>query len=45
MRTLGLLDHLAALILINATFILPFVVVILRQNLLDLPSNWRRRRW
>ena len=37
MRTLGLLDTWLALILINATFILPFVVVILRQTFLDLP--------
>jgi multiple sugar transport system permease protein len=37
MRTLGLLDTRLALVLINATFILPFVVVILRQTFLDLP--------
>lgn len=37
MRTLGLLDTQLALILINATFVLPFVVVILRQTFLDLP--------
>jgi multiple sugar transport system permease protein len=37
MRTLGLLDTHLALILINATFVLPFVVVILRQSFLDLP--------
>ena len=37
MRTLGLLDMHIALILINATFILPFVVVIVRQTFLDLP--------
>ena len=37
MRSLGLLDTHLALILINATFILPFVVVILRQTFLDLP--------
>ncbi len=37
MRTLGLLDTQIALILINATFILPFVVVILRQTFLELP--------
>jgi multiple sugar transport system permease protein len=37
MRTLGLLDTHLALVLINATFILPFVVVILRQGFLDLP--------
>jgi multiple sugar transport system permease protein len=37
MRTLGLLDTPLALILVNATFILPFVVVILRQTFLDLP--------
>ncbi len=37
MRSLGLLDTHLALILINATFILPFVVVILRQSFLDLP--------
>jgi len=39
MRTLGLLDTHFALILINATFTLPFVVVILRQTFLDLPSE------
>ena len=37
MRTLGLLDTHLALILINATFILPFVVVILRQTFMQLP--------
>ena len=37
MRTLGLLDTHIALILINATFILPFVVVILRQTFVELP--------
>jgi multiple sugar transport system permease protein len=37
MRYLGLLDTKFALILINATFILPYVVVILRQTFLDLP--------
>lgn len=37
MRALGLLDTQLALILINATFVLPFVVVILRQTFMDLP--------
>lgn len=37
MRALGLLDTYLALILINATFILPFVVVILRQTFIELP--------
>jgi multiple sugar transport system permease protein len=37
MRTMGLLDTHLALILVNATFIMPFVVVILRQAFLDLP--------
>jgi multiple sugar transport system permease protein len=37
MRFLGLLDTHLALILVNATFIMPFVVVILRQAFLDLP--------
>ncbi|MEE8270283.1 MAG: carbohydrate ABC transporter permease [Alphaproteobacteria bacterium] len=37
MNTFGLLDTHVALILINATFILPFVVVIVRQTFLDLP--------
>jgi multiple sugar transport system permease protein len=37
MRALGLLDTHLALILINATFVLPFVVVIMRQTFLDLP--------
>ena len=36
-QTLGLYDTKLALILINATFILPFVVVIVRQTFLDLP--------
>ena len=36
-RQIGLLDTPWALILINATFILPFVVVIVRQTFLDLP--------
>ncbi|MBX6322815.1 MAG: carbohydrate ABC transporter permease [Rhodospirillaceae bacterium] len=39
MRTLGLLDTQLALILVNATFILPFVVVILRQTFIDLPAE------
>jgi multiple sugar transport system permease protein len=37
MRSLGLLDTHLALILVNATFTLPFVVVILRQTFMDLP--------
>lgn len=37
MRSLGLLDTHLALVLINATFVLPFVVVIVRQTFLDLP--------
>jgi multiple sugar transport system permease protein len=37
MRAVGLLDTHVALILINATFVLPFVVVIVRQTFLDLP--------
>ncbi|HEX6114778.1 MAG TPA: carbohydrate ABC transporter permease [Geminicoccaceae bacterium] len=37
MRTVGLLDTHLALILVNATFIMPFVVVILRQAFLGLP--------
>ncbi len=36
-RTIGLLDTPWALILINTTFVLPFVVVIMRQTFLDLP--------
>ncbi|MFO1349249.1 MAG: carbohydrate ABC transporter permease [Gammaproteobacteria bacterium] len=39
MRSLGLLDTLTALVLVNATFVLPFVVVILRQTFLDLPRE------
>lgn len=35
--TLGMQDNLISLILINATFILPFVVVIVRQTFQDLP--------
>jgi multiple sugar transport system permease protein len=37
MRSLGLLDTQLALILINATFVLPFVVVIVRQTFIELP--------
>jgi multiple sugar transport system permease protein len=37
MRAIGLLDTHIALVLINATFVLPFVVVIIRQTFLDLP--------
>lgn len=36
-REVGLLDTPLALILVNATFILPFVVVIIRQTFIDLP--------
>jgi multiple sugar transport system permease protein len=36
-RQIGLLDTPWALILINTTFILPFVVVIVRQTFMDLP--------
>ncbi len=36
-RSFGMLDSKLALILINATFILPFVVVIMRQTFIDLP--------
>jgi multiple sugar transport system permease protein len=37
MRAFGLLDTHLALILINATFVIPYVVVIMRQTFLDLP--------
>ena len=37
MRTLHLLDNVFALILINATFTLPFAVVIMRQTFQELP--------
>jgi len=37
MRFLHLLDTRTALIILNATFSLPFIVVILRQAFLDLP--------
>ena len=37
MRAVGLLDTHTALILINATFVLPFVVVIVRQTFMELP--------
>jgi multiple sugar transport system permease protein len=37
MRWAGLLDTYTSLILINSVFILPFVVVIVRQTFLDLP--------
>ncbi len=36
-RWVGLLDTYTALILINSVFVLPFVVVIVRQTFLDLP--------
>jgi multiple sugar transport system permease protein len=36
-RNIGLLDTPYALILVNTTFVLPFVVVIMRQTFLDLP--------
>ena len=36
-RAFGLLDTPEALIIINTTFILPFVVVIVRQAFMDLP--------
>ena len=36
-RFLGLLDTQVALILVNATFVMPFVVVILRQTFIDMP--------
>ncbi len=39
MRYLGLLDTHLALVLVNTTFIMPFVVVILRQTFLDLPAQ------
>lgn len=39
MRHLGMLDTKTALVLINATFVLPFVVVILRQTFMDLPKE------
>ncbi len=37
MRSLHLLDHVLGLILINATFTLPFAVVIMRQTFQELP--------
>ena len=39
MRFIGLLDTLFALVLVNTTFILPFVIIILRQAFLDMPRE------
>jgi len=39
MRTLHLLDTVWALVLVNATFVLPFAVVIMRQTFQDLPAE------
>ncbi|MCB9943322.1 MAG: carbohydrate ABC transporter permease [Geminicoccaceae bacterium] len=39
MRFVGLLDTYSALILVNTTFILPFVIIILRQAFLDMPRE------
>ncbi|MEZ5824691.1 MAG: carbohydrate ABC transporter permease [Geminicoccaceae bacterium] len=39
MRFLGLLDTHVALVLVNTTFILPFVIIILRQAFLDMPRE------
>ncbi len=36
-RFLGLIDTLSALIMVNVTFSLPFIVVIMRQAFIDLP--------
>lgn len=45
MRSLGLLDTRLALILANTTFILPFVVIIVRQAFLDLPTEMEEAAW
>ena len=37
MRALGLLDTLTGLVLLDATALLPFILVVLRQTFLDLP--------
>jgi multiple sugar transport system permease protein len=39
MRFLGLLDTHTALIIANTTFILPFVIIIMRQAFLDMPNE------
>lgn len=39
MRTLHLLDSVWALVLVNATFVLPFAVVIMRQTFQELPPE------
>jgi len=38
-RTFGMLDQLPSLVLLNATFTLPFVVVIMREMFLEVPSE------
>ena len=39
MHFLGLLDTHTALVLVNTTFIMPFVIIIMRQAFLDMPME------
>jgi multiple sugar transport system permease protein len=45
MRQFGLLDSLWALVLINATFTLPFAVLIMSQMFRDLPRGLEEAAW
>jgi multiple sugar transport system permease protein len=45
MRQFGLLDSVLALVLLNATFTLPFAVIILSQTFRELPQELEEAAW
>jgi multiple sugar transport system permease protein len=45
MRQFGLLDSVLALVLLNATFTLPFAVIILSQTFRELPKELEEAAW
>jgi multiple sugar transport system permease protein len=45
MRQFGLLDSVLALVLLNATFTLPFAVIILSQTFRELPRELEEAAW
>jgi multiple sugar transport system permease protein len=45
MREFGLLDSVLALVLLNATFTLPFAVIILSQTFRELPRELEEAAW
>ncbi len=45
LQRFDLLDTYIGMIVVNATFVMPFAVLIMRDFFADIPKTWRKRRW